>query len=291
MSYSQLKKIAPFIKFFDVSMRDGLQSIPDLYTLKQKKIMLNKIINTYYPESLEIGSLVSHKILPQMKDSYELYKYATKYYIHKNNVYIPKFYLLVPPTENYLEMAKNLNIKNISIMSSVSNKFQEKNVRLTLHETKNNIIKALNTYKTLENKNQFDNVKVYLSCITQCPISGKIDNDLIVNELYNYLQIDTINEVCISDTCGKMSYSDFIHIIDYLSIDMKSNLSKVSLHLHCNDKLNYDTINNIINYAIKHNIYKFDVSTIDAGGCTITLNNNDLHNNLTYTRLFILFQF
>ena len=286
MSYSQLKKIAPFIKFFDVSMRDGLQSIPDLYTLKQKKIMLNKIINTYYPESLEIGSLVSHKILPQMKDSYELYKYATKYYIHKNNVYIPKFYLLVPPTENYLEMAKNLNIKNISIMSSVSNKFQEKNVRLTLHETKNNIIKALNTYKPLENKNQFDNVKVYLSCITQCPISGKIDNDLIVNELYNYLQIDTINEVCISDTCGKMSYSDFIHIIDYLSIDMKSNLSKVSLHLHCNDKLNYDTINNIINYAIKHNIYKFDVSTIDAGGCTITLNNNDLHNNLTYTRLF-----
>lgn len=286
MSYSQLKKIAPFIKFFDVSMRDGLQSIPDLYTLKQKKIMLNKIINTYYPESLEIGSLVSHKILPQMKDSYELYKYATKYYIHKNNVYIPKFYLLVPPTEYYLEMAKNLNIKNISIMSSVSNKFQEKNVRLTLHETKNNIIKALNTYKPLENKNQFDNVKVYLSCITQCPISGKIDNDLIVNELYNYLQIDTINEVCISDTCGKMSYSDFIHIIDYLSIDMKSNLSKVSLHLHCNDKLNYDTINNIINYAIKHNIYKFDVSTIDAGGCTITLNNNDLHNNLTYTRLF-----
>ena len=248
--------------------------------------MLNKIINTYYPESLEIGSLVSHKILPQMKDSYELYKYATKYYIHKNNVYIPKFYLLVPPTEYYLEMAKNLNIKNISIMSSVSNKFQEKNVRLTLHETKNNIIKALNTYKTLENKNQFDNVKVYLSCITQCPISGKIDNDLIVNELYNYLQIDTINEVCISDTCGKMSYSDFIHIIDYLSIDMKSNLSKVSLHLHCNDKLNYDTINNIINYAIKHNIYKFDVSMVDAGGCTITLNNNDLHNNLTYTRLF-----
>jgi isopropylmalate/homocitrate/citramalate synthase len=286
MSYSSLKKIAPFIKFFDVSMRDGLQSIPDLYTLKQKKIMLNKIINTYYPESLEIGSLVSHKILPQMKDSYELYKYATKYYIHKNNVYIPKFYLLVPPTEHYLEMAKNLNIKNISIMSSVSNKFQEKNVRLTLHETKNNIIKALNTYKTLENKNQFDNVKVYLSCITQCPISGKIDNDLIVNELYNYLQIDTINEVCISDTCGKMNYNDFIHIIDYLSIDMKSNLSKVSLHLHCNDKLNYDTINNIINYAIKHKIYKFDVSTINAGGCTITLNNNDLHNNLTYTRLF-----
>ena len=214
MSYliSSLRKAMPYLKFFDVSMRDGLQSLPPTYTLKHKKIMLNRIINTYNPESLEIGSLVSPKVLPQMKDSYELYTYANKYYVHKNNKYIPNFYLLVPPSKKYLEIANNLNIKNISIMSSVSNKFQEKNVRMTLRETKNNIFKAVNTVK--ENKNQFDNVKVYLSCITQCPISGKIDNDLIVNELYDYLQNDGINEVCIADTCGKMLYSDFIHIID-----------------------------------------------------------------------------
>jgi hydroxymethylglutaryl-CoA lyase len=248
--------------------------------------MLNRIITTYNPESLEIGSLVSPKILPQMKDSYELYTYANKYYVHKNNKYIPKFYLLVPPTEKYLEIAKNLNIKNISIMSSVSNKFQEKNVRMSLYETKNNIFKAVNTVKTLENKNQFDNVKVYLSCITQCPISGKIDNELIVSEIYDYLQIDGINEVCIADTCGKMLYSDFIHIIDYLSIDMKYNLDKVSLHLHCNDNLNYYTINNIIKYAIKNKIYKFDVSCVDAGGCSVTLNNDELHNNLSYERFY-----
>ena len=286
MSYliSSLRKAMPYLKFFDVSMRDGLQSLPPTYTLKHKKTMLNRIITTYNPESLEIGSLVSPKILPQMKDSYELYTYANKYYVHKNNKYIPKFYLLVPPTEKYLEIAKNLNIKNISIMSSVSNKFQEKNVRMSLYETKNNIFKAVNTVK--ENKNQFDNVKVYLSCITQCPISGKIDNELIVSEIYDYLQIDGINEVCIADTCGKMLYSDFIHIIDYLSIDMKYNLDKVSLHLHCNDNLNYYTINNIIKYAIKNKIYKFDVSCVDAGGCSVTLNNDELHNNLSYERFY-----
>ena len=146
MSYliSSLKKTIPYIKFFDVSMRDGLQSLPATYTLKHKKIMLDRIIDTYKPDSLEIGSLVSPKVLPQMKDSHELYKHANKYYINKNNAYIPQFYLLVPPTEKHLEMAENLNIKNISIMSSVSNKFQEKNVRLSLYETKNNIINAIN---------------------------------------------------------------------------------------------------------------------------------------------------
>ena len=201
-----------------------LQTLPATYTLKHKKIMLDRIIDTYKPDSLEIGSLVSPKVLPQMKDSHELYKHANKYYIQKNNVYNPLFYLLVPPTEKHLEMAENLNVKNISIMSSVSNKFQEKNVRLSLYETRNNIIKAVNTPHNLKNQNKFNNVKVYMSCISHCPISGKIDNDVIVNELYEYLNIDAINEVCISDTCGKMSFSDFKHIIDYLNIDMKHNL-------------------------------------------------------------------
>jgi len=241
MSYliSSFKKSMPYIKFFDVSMRDGLQSLPHTYTLKHKKIMLDRIIDTYKPDSLEIGSLVSPKFLPQMKDSHELYKHATNHYIKKNNLYNPLFYLLVPPTEKHLEMAANLNVKNISIMSSVSNKFQKKNVRLSLYETRTNIIKAVNKSNNLINQNNFNNVKVYISCISHCPISGQIDNDIIVNELYEYLNIDAIDEVCISDTCGKMSFSDFKHIIDYLSIDMKHNLSKVSLHLHCNDSLNY----------------------------------------------------
>jgi hydroxymethylglutaryl-CoA lyase len=286
MSYliSSLRKTMPYIKFFDVSMRDGLQTLPPTYTLKHKKIMLDRIIDTYKPESLEIGSLVSPKVLPQMKDSHELYKHATKHYIQKNNVYNPLFYLLVPPTEKHLEMAKNLNVKNISIMSSVSNRFQEKNVRLSLRETKNNIINAVNIPISLKHKNNFNNVKVYMSCISHCPISGKIDNDIIINELYEYLNIDNIDEVCISDTCGIMSFGDFKHIIDYLSIDMKNNLDKVSLHLHCNDNLNYYTINNIIKYAIQNKIYKFDVSCLDAGGCSVTMNNNELNNNLTYER-------
>jgi len=286
MSYliSSLRKTMPYIKFCDISMRDGLQSLPDTYTLKHKKIMLDRIIDTYKPESLEIGSLSSVKTVPQMKDSHELYKHANQYYIQKNNVYNPLFYLLVPPTEKYLEMAKNLNVKNISIMTSVSNKFQEKNARLSLRETKNNIINALNKPNSLNNK--FNNVKVYMNCISDCPISGKIDNDVIINELYEYLNIDNIDEVCITDTCGTISFSNFKHIIDYLSIDMKSNLSKVSLHLHCNDNLNYYTINNIIKYAIQNKIYKFDISCLDEGGYSVTMNNNYLNNNLRYERFY-----
>ncbi len=46
------------------------------------------------------------------------------------------------------------------------------------------------------------------------------------------------------------------------------------------------SINNIIKYAIKNKIYKFDVSCVDAGGCSVTLNNDELHNNLSYERFY-----
>lgn len=87
---SSLHRINPYIKYFDVSMSDGLQSIPKKYTLSEKKTILHSIINTYKPNCLEIGSIVSPRVVPQMKHSYELYKYANNYYnpIEKTKIQI-----------------------------------------------------------------------------------------------------------------------------------------------------------------------------------------------------------
>ena len=316
LALSALRKINPYVRHFDVSMRDGLQSLSKVYTLPEKKIILNKIMKQYQPHALEIGSIVSPKLLPQMNNSIDLYNYANTIYNENwiynsysskskrnifcndniNNIdsdtYITNdienycnFYLLVPPTKKYLENAKHLNIRNISLITSVSEKFQQKNIKQSIKETKSNIKEILKTPKT------FDNVKLYVSCITNCPISGSQDNDYIIKELCEYLHIDGINEICISDTCGDMRYSNFKHIIDYLSIEMNYNLEKISLHLHINandDKKNSSNIDNIIEYAINNNIYKFDVTSIEnIGGCSITINDKTkLNSNLTYDRLY-----
>ena len=59
---------------FDVSLRDGIQSIKQRYSLSDKKNIFYKIYNKYNPESIEIGSLVSEKIIPQMSGSLDLFK-------------------------------------------------------------------------------------------------------------------------------------------------------------------------------------------------------------------------
>ena len=79
---------------FDVTLRDGLQSLPlteqHNCTIDTKKSIYNKIINKYNPKNIEIGSYVNNKILPVFKDTTELYYYVENTNKNKNH------YVLVP---------------------------------------------------------------------------------------------------------------------------------------------------------------------------------------------------
>ena len=248
---SHIKNILSKLKLFDVSLRDGLQSIPKIYELPEKKRMLSKIIHQYRPHQMEVGSIVSDHVLPQMKNSVELYKYATNKYAtnkyatnnnydfmkHDLNTINCDFFLLVPPVKSYINQAVLNNIKNISLITSVSETFQQKNIKRTIIDTK----KVLNTI--LCDENQFTNIKLYISCITNCPFEGNINNDYIINEIIYYSKLKNVNNLCLSDTCGDMNFIDFKYIIDNLVLKM--NIDNISLHLHVN-KNNYLNIEKII---------------------------------------------
>ena len=320
----RLKNIVSKLKLFDVSLRDGLQSMPTIYTLAEKKEMLSKIIYQYRPHQMEIGSIVSYNVLPQMKNSIELYKYASNKYAPTNNKYAPNnnkyapnkyasivindytydymnhytnndindinnindincdFFLLVPPIKSYINQAILHNIENISLITSVSNSFQQKNIQKTIIDTKD-ILQTI-----LSHDSQFTNIKLYISCITHCPFEGKKNNDYIVNEIIYYSKLKKINNLCLSDTCGNMDFIDFKYIIDNLLLYI--NIDNISLHLHVN-KNNYLNIEKIIEYAITNKIYKFDVTGFEnIGGCSVTMDQNKLHGNLQYKDLIATIQ-
>jgi hydroxymethylglutaryl-CoA lyase len=262
------------LKFFDISLRDGLQSIKKIYSLSEKKELYHKIINKHIPTSVEIGSLVSPKILPQMKDSIELFK-------HTQTLCMNNSYILTP---NYKSVQKGLEhkIKNFSLITSVSDEFQKKNINKTLLETKKDLSKSLYLLNIAKAKN----VKLYISCISECPIKGEIDVNIIINEIIYYLQnYNTITELCISDTCGTLKFEKFKYILDKLIhiYDQKENskIQKLSLHLHKNK--NYEETEKIIKYAYDNKIYKYDVSCLkDVGGCSVTMDKNKMNTNLHY---------
>jgi len=264
-------------QLFDVSLRDGIQNAKvENFTTNKKMILFNNILRTYSPPKLEIGSLTNApNLVPIMSDTLILHDYA------KNNV-LPDFsnnpdiYLLIPSIKK-LETAIANNITNFSFLTSVSDRFQQKNVKKNINETKfefdlmfSRWFREPCSYKT----------KLYISCFNYCPIIGKIDNDFIINEVLQYNEKFDFNELCLSDTMGNISYDDFEYIIDtclYFGLPK----SKLSFHFHVSEE-NYENLEKILFYCFSKNLNNFDVSMLETGGCSVTMGPNKLLPNMSY---------
>uniref|UniRef100_A0A6C0L8S9 Pyruvate carboxyltransferase domain-containing protein n=1 Tax=viral metagenome TaxID=1070528 RepID=A0A6C0L8S9_9ZZZZ len=255
---------------FDVSLRDGIQNASKYwYTTNNKKEIFKNIIHAFNPPKIEVGSLVNPKLLPIMNDTIELHTYASK------NINTD-VYVLIPSMKKLFYAFEN-NIKNFSFITSVSEQFQIRNAKCSIQETKNDFeliftrwFRQPHIYKT----------KLYISCFNYCPIVGKIDNDFVLKEILHYHEKYDFNELCLSDTMGKINIEDFEYIVDnclYFGIPP----SKLSFHFHVLPE-NMENLEKIIYYCFYKKLNKFDVSMLESGGCSVTMTPEKLHPNLTY---------
>ena len=252
---------------FDVSLRDGIQNADaSKWTTDNKKTMFDYIYDTEHPTRMEVGSLVSPKVLPILGDSLEIYQYGID--AHRD----VEVYLLVPSL-NRLPTALHHRVSNVSFITSTSNAFQKKNTLRTLEETKEELAKMDAETKGIRKK-------LYISCITECPISGKQDLDYVLREILWYHTEYQMDELCLSDTCGTMSFDDYEYLLDAL-LHFGVPASKLSLHLHVPDA-NIENLRRILWYSFDKNVNKFDVSMVETGGCSVTLNADKRLPNLSY---------
>jgi isopropylmalate/homocitrate/citramalate synthase len=272
---------------FDVSLRDGLQSLSKEqqinFSFNDKTELYHIIKRRYKPLNIEIGSYSSSKLLPVFKDTNIFLDYCENinkyldsyiYQIEKSNHYV------VVPNENKLDNAiENKTICHYSFITSVSNSFQLKNVNMTLDESIDCLEKMFQKLNNFFGDRNNYKVKLYVSCINECPIEGKINNSVIIDLLHRY-SLFKPNTICLSDTCGTLTFADFKEILEGL-IDKNLNLEIFSLHLHVKH-YRHSVIEKIIHHALDNGITDFDVSLLDTGGCSITMNNAQLAPNLSY---------
>ena len=273
-------------KPFDVTLRDGLQSLSieeqKKYTFKEKLDLYHRINFNYTPKNIEIGSIVSEKVLPVFKDSIKLFQNIKSY---ENDIYklsaslSPKPFILVPNSKQLKKVINNTDMNHFAFITSVSEKFQLKNTKQTLDESYSDIYEMMYSFEENKYRQKIPFVKLYVSCINECPISGKIDNHFIVNKLLmiNKMNVDNI---CLSDTCGTLEVEDFEYIVDTCKFfGLPSN--KLSLHLHVKNGRE-DIVEKIIHKALERRILDFDVSLLETGGCSVTMNKNQIAPNLSY---------
>jgi hypothetical protein len=217
-----------------------------------------------------------------MADTRELYTHAISTFEKENKTTQP--YVLIPSSSKLLP-AINYGMKHLSFIASVSNIFQLKNTNMTLAQVKSDFTQIF-TQLNGEPDNSLYVKKLYISCINECPISGKIDNDFVINEILCYNTRFSFDELCLSDTCGTLLYDDFEYIVETIHL-FGVPLSKISLHLHVSTT-NLENLEKILRYCFRKGIRKFDVSMVETGGCSVTMSRDKLLANMTYEQFYTI---
>jgi hypothetical protein len=90
----------------------------------------------------------------------------------------------------------------------------------------------------------------------------------------------------LSDTCGNLSYDNFAYIVNHATL-LGVNIEKLSIHLHICPK-NMDNVEQILKFCWQNDLNKFDVSTLETGGCSVTMNRDQLLPNLSYELFYAI---
>ncbi len=260
--YLQIYKKLGSPRPFDVSLRDGLQSSKEHIETKDKFDLFVKSCEDFNPQAVEIGSLVSPKILPMLADSAELYKMA------KPIAPMP-LYMLVPSSSKLVDVVE-LGCTHISLITSVSEEFQLANTKKTLEQVKTDIKYVSSNYQ--------GETKLYISCIDTCPLAGPINHTHICDQILWYWTNCKIGNLCLSDTVGTLTPKSFVSIVDQLN-HQGVPYESLSLHLHVRNEL--DVIE-IMGCALARGITGFDVSYLETGGCSVTMGKSKTKPNLSY---------
>lgn len=280
----KLIKVRPF----DVTLRDGLQglSVEQQLTMtnNEKLKIYQHIKDVYNPLNMEIGSIVSNKLFPAFNNCEILFntvernQIVTEDTVYKN---INNNYILIPNQKAFEKIGIFGAVRCFSFITSVSNSFQMKNTRMSIETSNEQINNMMNQLNNKFNDRRLYKTKIYLSCVNECPIEGKIDNDIIVAYALKLLELKP-DLLCLSDTCGTLMLDDFAYILNGLKKDEQNDKSKnISLHLHVKQGRE-DEVEKLIHYALDQGINSFDVSLLNSGGCSLTMDNTQIAPNLSY---------
>ena len=238
--------IPKYVKIYEVGPRDGLQNEKENIPIEDKVKFINYLTLCDYP-FIEVGSFVSSKWIPQMKNSNLIFKKIKK---NKNTNYP----LLVPNMKG-LHDAVESEVKNICIFTTSSETFSKKNTNRSVKETSENIKQILKeAYK------KGIKVRGYISCVLGCPYEGEISFKKTTS-LAKFLIEYGCYEVSLGDTVGYGTPLDTKSLIHEVSKKIPS--SKIAMHMH--DTYGQALAN--IFASLEMGISTFDTSAGGLGGC------------------------
>lgn len=247
--------------------RDAMQGIHDFIPTEKKIVYINQLLKVGF-DTIDYGSFVSPKAIPQLKDSADV--------LNKLDLTSSKSKLLaiVANIRGAEEAANFDEIAYLGFPFSISETFQQRN-------TNKSIIEALNTLNEIQEICTKRN-KVLVSYISMGfgnPYDDPYDVE-IVAKFTGILSSMGIQIISLADTIGVSNKENITYLYTNLINDFPT--IEFGAHLHSNPNSSKDKIK----YAYDAGCRRFDGALRGFGGCPMA--KDDLVGNIA-TEIIVKF--
>jgi len=234
------------VKIVEVGPRDGLQNEKTPLTLDDRKNLILDLMQTGL-KSIEVGSCVSAKWVPQMADSDALFASLPQ----DSNI---QFSLLTPNLKGF-ESALAVGCKEVAVFTAASESFTRKNINCSIDESFEKFADVMAAAKANDIK-----VRGYVSCMVDCPYEGAIDPQQVVKVSQRLLDMGCY-EVSLGETIGTATPDRVKKVWEACLAELDSQV--LAGHFHNTYGMAIANIYQSLNQGIR----VFDSSIAGLGGC------------------------
>lgn len=228
--------------------RDAMQGIPDFIDTAIKAAYINQLLEVGF-HTIDFGSFVSPKAIPQMRDTAEVLEMLD---LHKAKSKLLAIVANVRGAEDALQFSE---IDFLGFPLSVSETFQQRNTNASISD-------ALKTIEAIQHLCEAKGKKqvIYLSMGFGNPYGDPYSPELIAEfvEKLAQLQIETVS---LSDTIG-VATSELITQLFKVQTEAFPQI-QFGAHLHSRP----DSIEEKVMAALKGGCQRFDGALKGFGGC------------------------
>ena len=239
--------------------RDAMQGWKNLIPTEKKIEYINSLLKVGF-DTIDFGSFVSAKAIPQMADTAEVVRSL------EPGVGNSKLLAIVANLRGAEEASQFDKITYLGFPFSVSETFQQRNTNSSIEES----LKRVEEIQNLcINKNK--KLVIYISMAFGNPYGDLYDEDIVFNWVEKLVELD-IEIISLADTVGIASPEQVYDMTSYLVESLPS--TEIGVHLHST----FENWQQKLDAAAKAGCNRFDGALKGIGGCPMA--NDELVGNM-----------
>lgn len=242
--------------------RDAMQGWKPFIPTENKILYINKLLEVGF-DTLDFGSFVSSKAIPQLADTKEVLKK-----IQMSNT---KLLAIIANTRGAEEAVQYDEITYLGFPFSISETFQKLNTNSSIEES---LVRVEEIQKLCQQKNK--QLVVYISMGFGNPYGEEYSAEVAFRWV-RALEKMGIHTFAMSDTVGVSNPENIAYIFSQLNKEFPS--LEFGAHFHSTQETAIEKIES----ALQNNCFRYDSAIGGVGGCPMA--QNDLVGNLASENL------